>query len=172
MTLDHTTVQWTAAGLFGLALLHTFSTSFFAKLSHNSKHHSGFWHLMAEVEVVFGFWAFVLIGALAVLMGTSPAVEYLESRNYTEPLFVFVIMVVAASRPILVTVQRMVQRLAQAMPTGETVGVYWLCLCAVPLFGSLITEPAAMTLAALMPRVTVPVAARRSVLGVRRWSAP
>ena len=36
---------------------------------------------------------------MAVVVGFSSALDYAESRNYTEPPFVFVVMVVAASRP-------------------------------------------------------------------------
>ena len=54
-------------------------------------------HLLGEVEVVFGFWAVVLVGAMALTDGVERAIAYAESRQFTEPLFVFVVMVVAAS---------------------------------------------------------------------------
>ncbi|MFN4328240.1 MAG: putative Na+/H+ antiporter [Limnobacter sp.] len=152
MFTDASHAEWVAALLFGLALVHTFSTQLFANLAHHSKHHSGFWHLLAEVEVVFGLWAFVLIASLFLLSSPSEAIEYLESRNFTEPLFVFAIMVVAASRPILVTVQNLTLRVASLLPVSSSVGVYFLCLSLIPLLGSFVTEPAAMTLAALLLR--------------------
>ncbi|MFC7297650.1 putative Na+/H+ antiporter [Herminiimonas aquatilis] len=139
-----------AAALFGIALVHTFAAKSFEKLAHRSKHHSGLLHLLGEIEVVFGLWAFVLICTMALVVGPQNAIEYTESRHYTEPLFVFVIMVIAASRPVLETVKGLVALLAKAMPIRTAVARVWLCLCAVPLIGSLITEPAAMTLAALM----------------------
>ena len=141
-----------AAVIFAVAVLHTFSTKFFAHLAHVQPRHAGLWHLLAEVEVVFGFWAFVLVGTLFWLSGKTAAVEYLEGRNFTEPMFVFVIMVIAASRPILQTVMAAVQALAAMIPVRRAVSVYFLCLAFVPLLGSFITEPAAMTLAALMLR--------------------
>ena len=61
----------------------------------------GLWHLLGEVEVVFGFWAMVLLVFMVTQIGTGDALRYLESRNFTEPAFVFVIMVIAASRPII-----------------------------------------------------------------------
>ena len=67
----------------------------------SSPRHAGLWHLLGEVEVVFGFWAMVLIVFMATQIGTGEALGYLESRNFTEPAFVFVIMVIAASRPVL-----------------------------------------------------------------------
>ena len=47
---------------------------------------------------MFGFWAMVLVLAMAALLGTQTATRYLDSRNFTEPMFVFAIMVVAGSR--------------------------------------------------------------------------
>ena len=102
--------------------------------------------------MVFGFWAFVLVAALFLLTGKTDAVDYIESRNFTEPLFVFVIMVIAASRPILEFCGGAVRLLARLLPLPRTVAVYFLCLSLIPLLGSFITEPAAMTLAALMLR--------------------
>jgi hypothetical protein len=102
--------------------------------------------------VVFGFWAFVLIASLFWLSGQDAAVSYLEGRNFTEPMFVFVVMVIAASRPIVTTVINAVRLLAALIPVRKVLAVYFLCLAIVPLLGSFITEPAAMTLAALMLR--------------------
>ena len=141
-----------AAVIFAIAVLHTFSTKFFAHLAHIQPRHAGLWHLLAEVEVVFGFWAFILVATLVVLSGKDAVVTYLEARNFTEPMFVFVIMVIAASRPILHSVMAVVRLLAASIPIPKAVAVFFLCLSAVPLLGSFITEPAAMTLAALMLR--------------------
>ena len=146
------TPELVASLVFALAVLHTFSTKLFARLAHAQPNHAGLWHLLAEVEVVFGFWAFVLVAALFLLTGKTDAVDYIESRNFTEPLFVFVIMVIAASRPILEFCGGAVRLLARLLPLPRTVAVYFLCLSLIPLLGSFITEPAAMTLAALMLR--------------------
>ena len=141
-----------AAIVFALAVLHTFSTKLFARLAHVQPAHAGLWHLLAEVEVVFGFWAFVLVIALVVLTGKTDAVDYMESRNFTEPMFVFVIMVIAASRPILDICGSAVRMLARLLPLQQSPVVYFLCLSLIPILGSFITEPAAMTVAALMLR--------------------
>jgi len=143
-------IEVVAAALFAFALVHTFSTKFFERLAHNYPRHAGLFHLLGEVEVVFGFWAVVLIATMAFLVGGSQAIEYAESRQYTEPLFVFVIMVVAASRPVVEVIQALVAFIAKLAPFRTVVAQVWLCLALVPLIGSLITEPAAMTLAALM----------------------
>jgi hypothetical protein len=144
------TIQLVGAVLFGLALLHTFAAKSFEVLSHRHPRHAGLLHLLGEVEVVFGFWAFILIIAMAFLGGGAAAIDYAESRQYTEPLFVFTVMVVAASRPVLDIVQRVLMVLAKAMPVRTELALAWFGLALVPLAGSLITEPAAMTLAALM----------------------
>ncbi|WP_339940079.1 putative Na+/H+ antiporter [Undibacterium luofuense] len=145
-------MQYTAAAIFGLALLHTFSTKYFLELAHKSRHHAGLFHLLGEVEVVFGFWAFILVGSMALLQTPADAVHYLEAQNFTEPLFVFAILVIAGTRPILWTVETMVNRISAVLPFHPALSAYLLCLTLVPLLGSLITEPAAMTLAALMLR--------------------
>ncbi|MDB5932185.1 MAG: hypothetical protein JWR60_3892, partial [Polaromonas sp.] len=88
------TLQWIAAAIFAVALLHTFTAKQFERLSHRYPRHAGLFHLLGEVEVVFGFWAIVLVMAMALVAGGSVALSYAESRNYTEPLFVFVVMVV------------------------------------------------------------------------------
>ena len=151
-------LQKIAAVLFALALLHTFSVKRFERLAAHSPRHAGLFHLLGEVEVVFGFWAIVLIASMALMAGGADAVAYAESRNYTEPLFVFVVMVIAASRPILHAVQASLRAVAQLAPVATPVMLAWLSLAIVPLFGSLITEPAAMTIAALMlaPQVFQP----------------
>lgn len=153
MTLDSISPQeLVAAIVFALAILHTFSTTLFARLAHLQPQHSGLWHLLAEVEVVFGFWAFVLVAGLVLMTGTTDAVDYMESRNFTEPMFVFVIMVIAASRPVLEICGTAVRTLATLLPFSKEMAVFFLCLSLIPLLGSFITEPAAMTLAALMLR--------------------
>jgi Putative Na+/H+ antiporter len=143
-------VQTLAATLFAVALAHTFAAKQVERLAHRFPRHAGLFHLLGEVEVVFGFWATVLVLALALAAGGDTALDYAESRNYTEPLFVFVVMVVAASRPVLVTVGTLVQALARLAPVPAPLASTWLGLAAVPLLGSLVTEPAAMTIAALM----------------------
>ena len=147
-----TLIEAIGALLFALAVVHTFSTKFFEHLAHTQPRHAGLWHWLGEVEVVFGFWAAVLAGFMFVAVGSSQAIEYLETRNFTEPLFVFAIMVIAATRPILQSSARLVGALSAALPLPSGVAMYWVVLAVVPLMGSFITEPAAMTLAALMLR--------------------
>lgn len=142
--------EWIAAAIFAIALVHTFTAKQFERLAHRYPRHGGVFHLLGEVEIVFGFWAIVLIALMALHSGSAAALQYAESRNYTEPLFVFVVMVMAASKPVLTTVMGVVNALARRLPVATPLASAWLGLALVPLLGSLITEPAAMTIAALM----------------------
>lgn len=146
------TMDVVAASLFGLAVLHTFAASLFERLAHARPRHAGLWHLLGEVEVVFGFWALVLVLAMAGMQGLAPAIAYLESRDFTEPMFVFAIMVIAATRPILWLAGAAVRVASSALPMARGRAEYLVVLWLVPLLGSFITEPAAMTLAALLLR--------------------
>ena len=139
-----------SAVLFAAALVHTFATKLFEVLARRHPRHAGLFHLLGEVEVVFGFWALVLVVAMAMLVDGRAAVDYVESRQYTEPLFVFVIMVVAATRPVMEVVRGGIFSLAELLPGRAAVTRAWLGLALVPMLGSFITEPAAMTLAALL----------------------
>ena len=62
-------MQMVGAALFLLALIHTFSTKWFERLARTLPRHAGFFHLLGEVEVVFGFWAIVLVGVMAAMQG-------------------------------------------------------------------------------------------------------
>lgn len=149
---DPSTIQITGAVIFALAVIHTFSTKFFEHLAHTRPNHAGLWHLLGEVEVVFGFWAMVLMFAMLALVGTQEASQYLDSRNFTEPLFVFAIVVIAGSRAVLHMAKKGVSTIASVVPMKGGMAFYFVALSFVPLLGSFITEPAAMTLAAMMLR--------------------
>lgn len=150
--MNPSTIQIVGACLFAIAVLHTFSTSFFEKLAKVQPKHAGLWHLLGEVEAVFGFWALVLVVFMFFVDGKISAVKYVDTRNYTEPLFVFAIMVIAASKPILTLAGMLVRGIASLIPVGRQMAYFWTTLFFVPLLGSFITEPAAMTLAAFLLR--------------------
>ena len=148
--MNPSVIQMLGAALFAAALLHTFSTSYFERLAYRNVSHAGLWHLLGEVEIVFGFWAMVLMVFMFSLEGKQAGTDYLESRNFTEPMFVFAIMVIAGTKPILQLVGSSVNRLGRLSPLGADVGVFFCVLALLPLLGSFITEPAAMTVAALI----------------------
>ncbi len=144
------TIELAGAVLFALALLHTFATGVFNRLAHIQPAHAGLWHLLGEVEVVFGFWALVLVVMLFITVGEEAAIRYIDSCNFTEPMFVFAIMVIAGTRPILQVATTAVHLAARILPLPDSMRFYFAVLSLVPLLGSFITEPAAMTLAALI----------------------
>lgn len=153
--MSPTQIQLVAAAIFALALLHTFSTKYFEYLAYTRPTHAGVWHLLAEVEIVFGFWAMILMVVMSLMVGQGEALAYLDGRNFTEPLFVFAIMVVAGSRPVLQAASVAVQAIARLIPLPRTMAFFFTTLAVVPLLGSFITEPAAMTLAALLMKDTI-----------------
>src|SRR5688572_32168591 len=132
------------AALFALAVLHTFSTRYFEHLAHTRTAHAGVWHLLGEVETVFGFWAIVLVLFMALAYGWGASSEYLDGLHFTEPMFVFVIMVIAASRPVMQLAGDTVRIVGRFVPAAPGTAGYFLSLSLVPLLGSLITEPAAI----------------------------
>jgi hypothetical protein len=148
--VSHTEIVATV--LFAIAVVHTFSVPVFARLADRGGTHAGLWHVLSEVEAVFGMWACVLFGWMWLTGGIGDAVHYLDSRDFTEPAFVFVIMVVAASRPIIELVRLVVDAVARLLPVPTALARFFVVMTLVPLSGSLITEPAAMTLAALLLR--------------------
>lgn len=150
--LSPSAVQALGAALFAIAVAHTFSTKLFDRLARRRPAHAGLWHLLGEVEVAFGFWAMVLIVMMMFAVGRKEATAYLDSRSFTEPMFVFAVMVVAGSRPILLLASRLTSAIASVLPLHRSMAFYFCALALVPLLGSLITEPAAMTLAALILR--------------------
>ena len=120
-------------------------------------------HLLGEVEAVFGLWAFVLFAVLIAWPGKGWvfACRYVESGDYAlamgagatspskfiEPLFVFVIMALASARPIVSLAGRALGATARLL--GGSPAAHWFTLLTLaPLLGSLITEPAAMTIGA------------------------
>ena len=154
-------------GVFVLAILHTFAAARFMALAHTVQHRhdvrarergerpqpsvrAELLHFLGEVEVVFGLWAVVLIAVIAGRFGWSTATHYVnDTVNYTEPLFVVVIMALASTRPIIHTAEGALRRVAGL--GGETPAAWWLTILTIaPVLGSFVTEPAAMTIAALL----------------------
>jgi len=107
-------------------------------------------HLIGEIEVVFGVWSLVLLVAITAYAGWPSAEHYFnETVNYTEPIFVVVIMALAATRPIVGLAEVALGRVARL--GRESVTAWWLSILIIgPVLGSFITEPAAMTICALL----------------------
>lgn len=156
-----------ATGIFLLAVLHTFAANTFRRWAHAAQHahdarrqarglgpQPGFipetLHFLGEVEVVFGLWVIALLAAIWAWFGWETATSYINHTvNYTEPMFVVVIMAVAATRPLIGFAEATMRRLASF--GGGTPASWWLAILIVgPLLGSFITEPGAMTISALL----------------------
>lgn len=154
--MNFTSTELGASIIFGIAVLHTFCTSYFESLAKQSPKHAGLWHLLGEVEIVFGFWAAILMAYVGLVNNLATAKQFAHERSFTEPLFVFAIMVVAGSKPIIYASTEMLQQLGKVLQllfrTRSTPILYFLTLGLTPLLGSLITESAAMTLAAFLLR--------------------
>lgn len=150
----HPTVSdWIYAILFGLAILHTFLVKRFHHLARKYPEGSvgeNFFHLLGEVEIVFGLWGLILLLAMATFTSPYAAIEYLESRNFVEPSFVFVILAVCATRPILSLTEILLIGIARMLPFRPSMAFYFVTLTIGPVLGSFITEPAAMTVTALL----------------------
>lgn len=149
-----TAVETLGTVMFVLAVLHTFSVKRFAHWAH--KYPSGSiaensLHFLAETEVVFGLWAAVLfIGIIAIKGSVHEAVHYVESLNYNEAKFVVFVMVAAATRPVVTMAERLLTSISKAMPFPSGISFYGTALTVGPLLGSFITEPASMTLLAIL----------------------
>lgn len=117
-------------------------------------------HFLGEVEAVFGIWVIALAGAVLWFFGIQPGdglgagitefKNYLSKDvNFTEPLFVVIIMATAATRPVVRFAESVVDKFAKLF--GGTPAAWWFAtLTITPLLGSFITEPAAMTIAAFL----------------------
>lgn len=166
-----------ATAIFFAAIAHTFLTAKFRSISHRFEHESVAlerrlesspqagsplaraldrkkflavtFHFLGEVEAVFGIWVIPLALAIVLMKGAGTAKAYINGVHFTEPIFVAVMMAIASSRPVLHIAEASLHRVAQ-LGRG-TPAAWWLAiLTAGPLLGSLITEPAAMTICALL----------------------
>lgn len=154
--------------IFFFAIVHTFLTSRFQSLSHkweqlhrkkidkgladkySVSHKAELFHFLGEVEAVFGIWATATVAAIIWFYDWPTVVRYISHQvNFTEPMFVVVIMILAATRPILKLAETIILKIANIM--GGTLTAWWFSILTVgPLLGSFITEPAAMTIAGLL----------------------
>ncbi|HEY3964719.1 MAG TPA: putative Na+/H+ antiporter [Planctomycetaceae bacterium] len=152
--MNPSTIEILATVLFIFAVLHTFSVKRFAHWAHRYPSGSipeNTLHFLAETEVVFGLWAAVLFVGAGVIEGSvGKAVHYIESLNFTEAKFVLVVMVVAATRPVVQMAERILNIVARLLPIPEGLAFFVSALAIGPLLGSFITEPAAMTLLAIL----------------------
>jgi hypothetical protein len=156
-----------ATGIFLLAVLHTFGAGWFRSAAHHVQHRrdaqrraaglpsrpsvrAELLHFLGEIEVVFALWTVPLILAIVASYDWATATHYVnDTVNYTEPLFVVVIMALASTRPVIALAESSLRSVANL--GGRTPGAWWIAILTIaPLLGSFITEPAAMTIGALL----------------------
>ncbi len=111
---------------------------------------SAIFHFLGEVEAVFGIWIIPFMFVCWKYYSFEDFSAYLNyDCSFNEPMFVMVVMVIASSRPIFKLAEKTVNygaKLGKSTPAAWWISVLTLC----PLLGSLITEPAAMTIGALI----------------------
>jgi hypothetical protein len=161
-----------ATVIFFCAIVHTFSSTWFLRLAkkreeqqhlawleraEDSAHREAslsfstvVLHYLGELEAVFGLWIVPLIAAISVSKGWDVTKNLLEhSIHFNEAVFVVVIMAIASSQPLLYIAERVLSSVARM--AGGRPSAWWATILIVgPIFGSLITEPAAMTICALL----------------------
>lgn len=154
--------------IFILAIIHTLSanriTNYAHKIDRNfkarlkskeidPKHEVSFLaeivFFLGEVEVIFALWILPLFILTIGFYGWTSALEYLDTRDFTEPLFVVVIMSLAATKPIVDLSEKILHFFASLIKGSVT--AWWIAILTIgPLLGSLITEAGAMTLTATL----------------------
>lgn len=161
--------------IFFLAIMHTFAAGFFTKLAHKYEHahdeelkkrgvkgedcpegvhevsfRGTLFHFLGEIEAIFGIWVIVLAAAAIHYHSWLDFQLYLsKDRTFTEPVFVVIIMAVASSRPVLRFAEALMARCA-SLGKGTPTAWWFSVLVIAPVLGSFITEPAAMTIGALL----------------------
>jgi len=154
--------------IFFLAVCHTFLCNKFTAAAHRLEHEheekrkkgevprtsvshkARLMHFLGEVEVVFGLWAVALLFGIVSFFDWHTAVDYVSHKVvYTEAIFVVVIMTLASTRPILKLSEAFMNKVAGLL--GGSLTAWWISILTLgPLLGSFITEPAAMTISALL----------------------
>jgi hypothetical protein len=165
--------------IFVLAILHTFVAIPITKLAHKVQHDhdekirremasrgesahaqdmvsfkATMLHFLGEVEAIFGIWVIVLLAAMFGFYGFNAdgletVKSYVMGVNFTEPMFVVIIMALASTRPVLRFAEACLRFFARF--GKESPAAWWLSILIIgPLLGSFITEPGAMTIAAML----------------------
>jgi hypothetical protein len=142
--------------IFLLAIIHTFFAPYCSKLAHRFQRHTPrdkmlatLFHFLGEVEIIFGLWIIPLAIAIFAFYGWHAVTAYFETVSYAEPLFIVAIMAIASSKPILFFAETCMQKVAAL--GNHTPCAWWFSIIVIgPLLGSFITEPAAITISALL----------------------
>ena len=151
--MNPSAIEIAATVCFVLAIAHTFLVGRFQKLAFRFAHGSlpaRAFHTLGEVEVSFGLWALVFLAYYAVSDSILASFSFLKSRQFTEPVFVLVIMSVCATKPVLSFTRNVIETVSRILPFHQSISSFVVGMTLGPLLGSLITEPAAMTVTVLI----------------------
>ncbi len=162
--LDYTTFHLIALILFVAAIIHTLSVR---KIHHwartieakqapkragkrdNRSLGVQALYFLSEVEIIFALWVIPLFFAMASCCGFYTALNYINTRDFTEPLFVVIILSLSMSRPIVDCAENVIGFLAKGL--GGTLSAWWFTLITIgPILGSFITEAGAMAITAVL----------------------
>ncbi|MES2503809.1 MAG: putative Na+/H+ antiporter [Myxococcota bacterium] len=136
-----------------LAVLHSAGTNFFARAALKCKAGSSMqniFELLSEVEVAFAMWASLYLAYLVYAVGYVGTSDYLASCNFTEPAFIIMMVALCFTKPILEVAELFILWLPRHLSVNRSMGQYVSMLTLGPLLGSFITEPAAMTITAVL----------------------
>ena len=120
------------------------------EIQHDIPFKAELFHFLGEVEVIFGLWVIVLMTFMIGYFDWTTFKNYIVyDRIYIEPMFVVVIMAIASTRPVVKFAEQLLG-LAAGLG-GHSPAAWWVSILTIaPLLGSFITEPAAITIAALL----------------------
>jgi len=120
------------------------------EIKHDIPFKAELFHFLGEVEVVFGLWVIALMAFMIGYFDWSTFKNYIVyDRVYIEPMFVVVIMAIASTRPVVKFAEQLLG-LAAGLG-GHSPAAWWFSILTIaPLLGSFITEPAAITIGALL----------------------
>src|SRR5688500_12434427 len=125
--------------IFGLAIIHTFLAPKIMHVAHRWRHEhreklhregtmatrhkdavedvsfkAEAAHFFGEIEAIFGLWVVPLLFAFLIFKDWGTAEHYVSNTvHFTEPMFVVVIMAIAATRPILLAAESAMRSLAR-----------------------------------------------------------
>jgi len=116
-------------------------------------------HFLGEIEAIFGIWVIALAAAILWFFGIQGDGLYSGFKqiklylgkdvNFTEPLFVIIVMAIAATRPVIIFSEKLIGKVANLFG-GGAMGWWVSVMTIAPILGSFITEPAAITIAAIL----------------------
>ena len=120
------------------------------EIKHDIPFKAELFHFLGEVEVIFGIWVIALLFLTIGFFDWTTFKNYMVyDRVFIEPLFVVVIMAIASTRPVVKFAEQLLGLAAGI--GGHSKAAWWFSILLIaPLLGSFITEPAAMTIAALL----------------------